>query len=281
MCRSLLEKLSERWGAVEEALTADRAALEAFVQTLRQRASGKWTSDGRCEAEAVRLLVKVAVSRPEVALPAVAALLREYGSEWECREIAGDMLAEYNTLAPRLGRDASLAAELADALVALLGEVAPPQRYLPAVELLTRLAQDNTGLRKGIAERAAAILRDRDWGDHDLKSSLDGLAQAVDFQEEPQEPVPEEPEKPSLPAEVLDNMVILPDAPLKTLAEYCAFLKAMGTAANPMAVITSFGMTAESWVDCVRRWGEVICGNNDIALRYALLMTPEGPSGVA
>jgi hypothetical protein len=204
----------------------------------------------------------------------VTALLKESGSKWEFRDVAGDLLAGYDTLKRRIGRDAFLAADLAEALTAVLNAVTLEYRYIPTLELLARLAQSYPKLKAKIRARTAKMLKDREWGDTMLKPALDALAEAVDFQEEPEEPAPEETGPPPLPDEALDNMVVFPGAPLKTLAEYCAFLKAMGAAKDPMAVITSYGLTVESMGEWVTRWGEVISSNDQIAMRYARLVAP-------
>ena len=264
----LLRKLLERWPTAGETLIGDREALIPFVRVLRQRAGG--------QIEAARLLAMVALSCPAAALPAVAALLKQDGADWRCRDIAGDLLAEYDSLAGRIGDDKPLAADLADALVTMLGQVSLEQRFIPALELLARLAQDHAGLREGLAARAAPMLGDRALGDRDLKPALDRLTQAVGFQDAAAPQVAEESPAPAFADAVLDGLVMLPACPLKTLAEYCAFMKAMGAAADPMAVMASFGLTLESMPECVERWGEVICGNDQIALRYARLMTPGG-----
>ncbi len=262
----LLRKLAERWPGVGELLADDRGALKGLVKALRQRAGQ--------DSDAVRVLVKAAAACPQVALPAVTALLKESGSKWELRDVAADLLAEYNPLKRRIGRDAGLAKALAEALVTTLGAVTLESRYLPALELLTRLAQDDAGLRPDIAKRTAAILKDREWGDRMLRPALDALAEAVDFKEVPDEPPPEVAGPPSIPNEVFDNMVLVPDVPLKTLAEYCAFLKAMGEGKDPLAVMASYGLTPDSMGECVTRWGEVISSNDQIAMRYASLVAP-------
>lgn len=275
ICGKLLEKLSGRWAEMGGAFMADRAVLDDFIGALRPLASPQFRGETQHQAQAARLLVALAVSCPSAALPALAALLHDYGSEWECRDVAGDLLAEYDVLARRIGRQASLAAELADALVTMLGNTALQHRYIPAIQLLARLAQDHAGLRKEIAARTASILTNRDRGDRDLKLPLDNLANAVEFKEESEGQVQEEHQESSLPPEVLDNLVILPEAPLKTLAQYVAFMKAMGTAADPMATMASHGMTQDSFVECMSLWGEVLGSNDEIALRYSRLMTPE------
>jgi len=66
---------------------------------------------------------------------------------------------------------------------------------------------------------------------------------------------------------------MLPEAPLKTLAEYVAFLRAMNTAKDPVVVMASHGMTTDSFAECVSLWRQVICSNNDIALRYGQLVS--------
>jgi hypothetical protein len=71
----------------------------------------------------------------------------------------------------------------------------------------------------------------------------------------------------------LDHLVILPEAPLKTLAEYVAFLRAMSTAADPTAVMASHGMTANPFTECMSLWGNLICSSNEIALRYGQLVS--------
>jgi hypothetical protein len=52
----------------------------------------------------------------------------------------------------------------------------------------------------------------------------------------------------------------------------------MSKAKDPMAVMASYGLTQENLVECMTRWGEVISGNDQIALRYAQLVGPEGRS---
>jgi hypothetical protein len=269
MSGSLLERLSERWAVLEETLTADRTGLRQFVNGLRRAVSAEtpWRS------ESARLLVKVAVSCPGEALPAVAALLRESGCKWECRDVPGDLLAEYDALARRIRRDEPLAAKLVEALVAMLGEVTLEQRYVPTIELLARLAQDHPVLRKAIAAGTASILKSREYGDRDLRPALDRLAAAAEFEDKPAEPVAENHEPISVPPEVLDHLVLLPEAPLKTLAEYAGFLRAMSKAADPMAVMASYGLTTESFAECMTQWGSVISSNNDVAVRYGQLVS--------
>jgi hypothetical protein len=177
-----------------------------------------------------------------------------------------------------MASEKSLAADLAGALCTLLGKVTLEYRYIPAIQLLARLAQDHPELHQRTAAEMARILRDRQWGDRVLQPALEELALAVGFREEPEVEAPREPEPPSIPDEVLDNLALLPDAPLKTLGEYCAFMKAMSKAKDPMAVMASYGLTQENLVECMTRWGEVISGNDQIALRYAQLVGPEGRS---
>jgi hypothetical protein len=51
-------------------------------------------------------------------------------------------------------------------------------------------------------------------------------------------------------------------------------MKAMNTAADPMALLASHGMTLDSFAECMSLWGQVIAGNDQIALRYSRLITP-------
>jgi hypothetical protein len=214
----------------------------------------------------------VAVDRPEAALPGVTAMLREAVCRWEFRDVPASLLAEYDKLSRRIRRDDALAADLADALVVVLTAGSIDSRHIPALELLTRLARDHAEVRQEIANRTASILKDREYGDRMLRSPLEELAAAVGFGDGPEavdEAVTEE--APAASAE-WDDLVILPDEPLKTLAEYVAFLKAMSKAPDPMAVMTAYGMTQDSFRSCIERWGEVICSNNEIALRYSRLV---------
>ncbi|MGC9973057.1 MAG: hypothetical protein ABSE56_20960 [Bryobacteraceae bacterium] len=276
ICSSVLEKLTGRWAELAEVLTEDRAAVRQFANALRQAAS----SDPRWRAESAKLLVKMAVSCPGEALPAVSRLLRECGLQWGCWDIPGDLLAEYSALAGRMRGEEALAEELASALAAMLSEVTFEERYVPAIELLTRLAEDHPALRKGIAAGTASIIEDREWCDRDLKPPLDELAKAVGSEEKREEeaetaPAPPEkpPQAPPIAPEVWDHLVMLPEAPVKTLAQYVAFLKAMNTTKEPMAVIASYGMTVESFGECVSQWGEVIAGNDALAIRYGQLVS--------
>jgi hypothetical protein len=272
MCGGLLEKLTGRWAELAEVLTEDRATVKQLANALGDSAS----SDPRWRAESAKLLVKMAVSCPKEALPAVSKLLRECGLQWGCWDIPGDLLAEYSALAGRIRGQEALAEELASALTTMLSEVTFEQRYVPAIELLTKLAKDHPALRKGIAAGTTSIINDREWGDRDLKPPLDSLAEAVGFEEkreEEAEVVPAPPETPPIAPEVWDHLVMLPEAPLKTLAEYVAFLKAMNKTKDPMAVITSHGMTVESFGECVSQWGEVISGNDALAVRYGQLVS--------
>ena len=276
MCYGLFEKLTDRWAELAEALAEDRAAVKQFAGALQQAAG----SDPRWRAESAKLLAKVAVSFPEEGLPAVSKLLREAGLQWGCWDIPGDLLAGYSAFAGRIRDQEALAEELASALSAMLSQVTFEERYVPAIELLTKLAKDHPGLREGIAEGAAGILSDRDWGDRDLKAPLDELATAVGLEEKRLEvaetvPAPPEtpPEPPRIASEVWDHLEMLPEAPVKTLAQYVAFLKAMNTATDPMAVITSYGMTVESFRECVTQWGQVIASNDAVAMRYGQLVS--------
>jgi hypothetical protein len=272
MCGGLLEELSNRWLEVAKELAEDRAVLMRFVDGLRRLAAGNTQRDARCRSEAVRLLTTVAVDRPEAALPGVTAMLREAVCRWEFRDVPASLLAEYDKLSRRIRRDDALAADLADALVVVLTAGSIDSRHIPALELLTRLARDHAEVRQEIANRTASILKDREYGDRMLRSPLEELAAAVGFGDGPEavdEAVTEE--APAASAE-WDDLVILPDEPLKTLAEYVAFLKAMSKAPDPMAVMTAYGMTQDSFRSCIERWGEVICSNNEIALRYSRLV---------
>lgn len=248
----LLGKLDERWANLADLLAPEEAALGDFAEWLRQAA--------RHDPEAAALLASVAVTCPAAALPRVASLLREPAATWACREVPARLLAGYDAFGARI--EAPLAAELAGALAEMLDRI-------PAIELLARLARDHPELRKSIAEQAEATLKDRDWADRDLRPALDELAEAVGYKPEP-EPAPEPPAP--LPLAELDNVIVVADGPLKTLAEYVTFLKAMGAAANPMEVMARYGMTQDSFIECMNRWGEVIGSSDNIALRYAELL---------
>ncbi|MGA2329557.1 MAG: hypothetical protein ABSH05_25135 [Bryobacteraceae bacterium] len=273
MCGGLLEKLTSRWAELAEVLTdEDREAVKQLANGLQDSAC----SDTRWRSESAKLLAKMAVSSPGEALPAVSKLLRECGLQWGCWDIPGDLLAEYSALARRIRREEALAEELASALTAMLSEASLEERYAPAIELLTNLAKDHPALRKGIAAGTASILEDREWGDRDLKPPLDNLADAVGFEEkreEEAEAVPAPPETPPIAPEVWDHLEMLPEAPVKTLAQYVSFLKAMNQTKDPMAVITSHGMTVETFGECVSQWGEVISGNDALAVRYGQLVS--------
>ncbi len=176
--------LQSRWVEVEEALAKDAGALKRLVEVLRPLAGWELYDAERCRRDAARLLAKLAVRFPGVALPAISEMLRANGREWEYRDLPGDLLEGYGTLARHLARDEALAAGLAGALAETLTQVGLEERFFPAIQLLTKLARDHPRLRKGIAETAAPILGDREGRDSDVRPLLDALAKAAGFQEE-------------------------------------------------------------------------------------------------
>ena len=271
---SILDKLSSRWEELAGALAEARAILPDFVVTLADVARGRFHRDTVLQGNAAQLLVKTALVFPAAAAPTLAALLRDCGSAWQCRDVPGDLLAEYSTLARQIGGQPALAAELADGLVAMLaGETTLDRRYIPAIELLAKLAQDHDGLRKPIGGGMAQVFKDRDFVDRDVREALALLANAIGWQPEP-ETVPEDqaPEEDREDQAALDHLVVFPGTPLPALADYVAFLKAMGTTGDPMAVMAGYGLTVESYVECVTRWGEALGASDALALRYAKLV---------
>lgn len=272
--RSLLSKLSSAWEELGETFAADQAIFKQLLTTLGEVARGEFYDDIDFHDQAARLLVKAAMVAPAVGLPVVTSLLRDSGSSWPCRNVPHDLLAHYETIARCIAGDPRLAAELCDALAALIAGGACVE-HIPAIQLLTRLAQDHAGLRPGIATGMAAVLQDRDSGGPDLKASLDELAQAVEWQDAP-ENVPEEQDQVEIkePPAMLDHVVVFPGQPLPTLAQYVAFMKAMGAASDPRSVLASYGLTELSFGECVSRWGEVLGASDEFALRYSRLIAP-------
>lgn len=276
LCYSTLEKLASRWDELAGLLEGDRESLADFIATLGEVAHGRFHENSGLQAQAAQLLVKAAMVFPAAAVPALGALLGERGSAWPCRDVPSDLLAEYSNLAPQLRGEPALAAELADGLVAMLaGAGTLDHRHIPAIELLSRLAQDHPGLGKQIGAGMTPALKDRNFGDRDVQERLEQLAQAVGWQEEP----PSAPEGPAQQDSgedeaALDHLEVFPGTPLPTLADYVAFLKAMGAAADPMALMARYGLTVESYVDCVTRWGEALSASDKLTLRYARLVAP-------
>ncbi len=253
--RTLLEKLSEQWAEVAEAFAEDSSELRRLVRVVAGLASGE---ESVCRSEATRLLVTVAVTSPAAALPAVITLLRERGSKWECREVPEWLLAGYGTLAPRLAHARPLAAELADVLAGML----PESSAKPALDLLVRLIRDQPALREPVKKKLGPLLDELD----DIASAL-GYEGPCDADSRQQEE-----ERFSAPDAHLDHVVVLPEAPLKSLAEYVAFLKAMGESGDPSSVMKAHGITQEDFVACVSAWGEALANDDKLALRYGQLV---------
>jgi hypothetical protein len=149
-----------------------------------------------------------------------------------------------------------LAVQLADALAGVASGGSDP-----ALNLLNRLADEDPALREFISARLGPAPDDFLAGFADGSSSepADG-----DVSEEP-EPHNDD----------LDHAVLMPAAPLKTLAEYVSFMKAMAQSENPLSVMARHGMTQESFVTCVSAWGDALGKDNRLALRYVELMRPE------
>jgi len=265
-----LESLDVRWAEVAEAFTEDRSIFRRFVRAVGRIADGQLGAARLCRAPAAKLLVTLAVADPDTALPAVASLLKEHGSDYECRDVPAWLLEGYRTIAPRVGR--ALAADLADALTGLSFD---SSNSIPAAELLTRLVTDHAALRTPVARCVAKVLDDREWIDTMLRPALDALAEALGgSRTATQEKADEEQAAPAPAAglEYLDHVVIVAEGSLATLSEYAAFMKALGKSSDPLSLMSAHGLNQETFVACISRWGEALASNDALALRYAQLM---------
>ncbi len=271
---TVLEALEARWDEVVLDLN-DPALLGELLQALDD---GKWS--GSMARVAAGILVKALLSFPDSATPRVAGTIFACGRCPVCRCLPGALLADYDGLAARFAGRPDLAEQLASSLFKMISGD-PHQGFVPAFELLTRLARTHANVRERIGIRWQ-------WGDpenvdaeiREAKERLDEVT-GVDIAgaAPPPETLPPDPAS----APDLDHALILPGTVFPTLADYVAALKSFTAAADPIAELARRGLTLESYMDSISRWGEVLGSRDDVAARYAFLMSQEhahAPSSV-
>ena len=254
MVQHLLEELSERWAEVAGSFTADRHTLADLVDCAA-RLAREDSESTMCREASGRLLATLAMARPKLAMPHLSALLRERGRKYEHRHIPDWLLAAYDSFVTELKSSRKIAADFADALAGIASGGSDP-----AVKLLGRLAADFSSLEDFIAARLGPAPDDFPAG---FSGGSSSEAAAGDVNDEPG------------PATEMDDAVLMPDASLKTLAEYVAFMKAMELSRNPISFLASRGITPESFAASISAWSDLLGKDNRLALRYVELMRPE------
>lgn len=73
-------------------------------------------------------------------------------------------------------------------------------------------------------------------------------------------------------AAALDTEVLVPDQPIRTLADYVAFMRAMQRGADVMALFAQHGLTPVTWGACATAWAQVMTKRMDVAMRFAELL---------
>ncbi|MEO9193763.1 MAG: hypothetical protein ABI445_08880 [Polyangia bacterium] len=73
-------------------------------------------------------------------------------------------------------------------------------------------------------------------------------------------------------AEALDLEVVLPEQPLRTLAEYAAVLRAFRTGGDVMAILNAAGLTPATWGACATAWGDLMSRRQELAMRFGQLL---------
>jgi hypothetical protein len=184
-------------------------------------------------------------------------------------------------MGPLLSGARQLAAALADALAGMCADSGSSGCEAPALQLLVKLVGDHGALRASVSKRMAQLLADREWCDGAVRSALDDLADALAKEIAPgAQSRQDADETPSTDLD-LDYLVLLPSDPLKTLAEYVAFMKALGGSGDPASVMAAHGMDQEGFVACVSRWSAVLASDDRLPLRYAELMRQKADEATA
>ena len=75
----------------------------------------------------------------------------------------------------------------------------------------------------------------------------------------------------------IDVEVLLPEQPLKTLADYVGFMKRLGAGGNPVELMSRHGMDAQSYSQCAIAWGQLMSARTDVAIRFGQLMQSGSP----
>jgi hypothetical protein len=70
----------------------------------------------------------------------------------------------------------------------------------------------------------------------------------------------------------LDSEVLVFDHPIHTLRDYVAFMRALRSGADVMALFAQYGLTPTSWGACAGAWATVMTKRMDVALRFAQLL---------
>jgi hypothetical protein len=247
-------------------------ALSPFPAEIRSRAYAELMNRGvwnLYSAEGIqalfgerRLFARAmigALDQPDPAL-LLSRILTDLCDRWS--DISRAFLEDRRTigrLVKTVARLAETRAEAAD-LLAAIALSAPKQALPAAIDLLRR-----RGTRwhcRNLAERLAPLLPASP-----ASEPADGAEPAADSPE-PEAPQPE----------VRDHAVLLPVCPLRTLAEYVAFLRALSATADPQSVLAAHGMpNQQAFTSVLLKWSQLLAADNALALRYAELMAREPP----
>jgi hypothetical protein len=77
-------------------------------------------------------------------------------------------------------------------------------------------------------------------------------------------------------ADTRDDEVVLPNEPLRTLAEYTRFLKSLSAGRPIDELLSTHGMDYKQYAACMTAWGRLLQNRPDLALRMGQLLRAAG-----
>jgi hypothetical protein len=280
----VLPDFQEHWADLGPCFDEHRRELRAFLDSILDLIRTRYLGN---KADLAELIVTMVPLYPEESLPAIVALLGNRSVLVSPSRIFQRLREGYGVFGPCLGNYPNFLQQIVVALIELYetddwarDEIQPTAR-----DLLATLAAAHPGCREqifanfgfrvvedafapgrtgevmrelaetlGIKIPCAEVIDPAGEGsqrDESCSENQDGEPQALDL---------------------LDNKVIFPGEPFPTLSEYCDFLKAMGSVADPVGLLANRGLSADDYVRCVTAWSEIISQHDDFAIRYSQLV---------
>jgi hypothetical protein len=77
-------------------------------------------------------------------------------------------------------------------------------------------------------------------------------------------------------ADTRDDEVVLPNEPLRTLADYTRFLKSLSAGKPIDELLSTHGMDYKQYAACMTAWGRLLQNRPDLALRMGQLLRAAG-----
>jgi hypothetical protein len=283
MCLRVLPDLQRSWEVAGPCFAEYRGALRGLLACIVDLIRGHFLGQ---KGDLAELIVTMVPLYPAETLEAIVALLGDREVLTGPSQVLRRLREGYPVFGRYLGNDPEVLAQAVRALIELYeaDDWASSEIRPVALELLAAAAADHPECREQISARFGFHLVENDFEPGQTRELKRRIAEILGFEIPSEEGVApggeclpgkfpsgyQGGEQPAI--DLLDNEVIFPGEPFPTLSEYCGFLKAMGSAVDPVGLMANRGLSADEYVRCVTAWAELISRRDDFAIRYSQLV---------